>query len=320
MVDSGVRSAPPGNTRRGFWLPLLLYPSHTLPTATVPVAIAAGLACREQVFRPGVLALAFAGSWFIHTAGVLVDNHELLRRHPHVAEHPELLEALADGRLTLAQVRAAATVCLAAALACGLPLLALCGWPAVVLGLLGVAASLLYSASPWRYCRTGLAEPVFFIMFGFVAVAGAYYAQAVAAQAVTGNWEGFLRLPYADLAAWGMPAGALVTNVLLIDDLRDDTFDAMKGWRTGTVRFGPFWTRVRYTLLSALAYAAPVGLWLHTARPASLLPLLTLPFALAIGHAVLLGNDPRLLKPMSARASLLSCGYAVLWALGACWR
>lgn len=304
--------------KRGFWLPLLLYPSHTLPTATVPVAIAGGLAWRDQVFSPGALGLAFAGSWLIHTAGVLVDNHELLRRHPDVPEHPELLQALADGRLALHQVRLAAGICLAGALACGVPLVALCGWPALVLGVLGLAASLLYSASPWRYCRTGLAEPVFFAMFGLVAVAGAYYAQAAAAHAMPGNWDGFLRLPYASIAVWGAPAAALVTNVLLIDDLRDGAFDALKGWRTGTVRFGPRWTRVRYVLLSALAYAAPFALWLHSGRAASLLPLLTLPLAVPIGRAVL-GRDLRALAPMSARASRLSCAYALLWALGACW-
>ncbi len=36
----------------------------------------------------------------------------------------------------------------------------------------------------------------------------------------------------------GLPVGALVVNVLLIDDMRDRVHDRAKGWRTGSVRFG----------------------------------------------------------------------------------
>lgn len=36
----------------------------------------------------------------------------------------------------------------------------------------------------------------------------------------------------------GLPCGALVTNVLIIDDIRDRHFDRVKGWRTVAVRFG----------------------------------------------------------------------------------
>jgi len=76
--------------RREIWVDLLLYPGHTLPTAAAPVVVAAGLAVHDHVFAPVPLTLAFLGSWFIHIGGVLTDNYELLRGHPHVPEHPEL--------------------------------------------------------------------------------------------------------------------------------------------------------------------------------------------------------------------------------------
>jgi 1,4-dihydroxy-2-naphthoate octaprenyltransferase len=54
--------------------------------------------------------------------------------------------------------------------------------------------------------------------------------------------------------------GALVTNILLIDDLEDRRFDASKGWRTLAVRFGLAGSRLFYCFFSLLAYLAPLVL------------------------------------------------------------
>jgi len=82
----------------------LLYPGHTLPTAAAPVLVAAGLAVHDGVLAPLPLAVAFLGSWLIHVGGVFADQHELVRRHPQLPEHPELLRALADGTLEFASL------------------------------------------------------------------------------------------------------------------------------------------------------------------------------------------------------------------------
>ena len=69
-------------------------------------------------------------------------------------------------------------------------------------------------------------------MFGVVAVAGAYYVQAAPAYGATaGSLLVLQALPLKALVV-GLPVGALVTNVLLVDDIRDRNFDALKGWRT----------------------------------------------------------------------------------------
>lgn len=60
----------------------------------------------------------------------------------------------------------------------------------------------------------------------------------------------------------GLPVGALVVNVLLIDDIRDHEPDRDKGWRTGAVRFGVNWTRAEIVLLTVFAYIAPFWFWL----------------------------------------------------------
>jgi 1,4-dihydroxy-2-naphthoate octaprenyltransferase len=290
-------------SRRALWTGFLLYPGHTLPTAGAPIAVAAGLAAHDRVLAPLPLFVAFLGSWLIHLGGVFADQHELLRRHPQIPEHPELLAALRDGTLDLGQLRRAVTLCFVLAALTAPYMIHLGGAAALAIGVLGAASSFFYAAGPWRYAPRGLADPIFFAMFGIVAVAGAYYIQA-------------RELP-ASAFLVGLPVGALVTNVLVIDDIRDRGFDALKGWRTPAVRFGIGWSRSEYLGLSLLAYLAPFGFWLGLGYSAwVLLPLLTLPWASQIARVVYRSERREALVPMTPRASLLALGYALLLGLG----
>jgi 1,4-dihydroxy-2-naphthoate octaprenyltransferase len=288
---------------RELWTGFLLYPTHTLPTAAAPIAVAAGLAAHDGVIAPLPLFIAFLGSWLIHVGGVFADQYELVRRHPRLREHPELLQALESGVLRLGDLRKAIALCLALAALTAPYFIVRGGVLAAGIGLAGVVASVSYAAGPLRYARLGLADPVFFAMFGIVAVAGAYYAQA-------GTFT-------ANAFVVGLPVGALVTNVLVIDDIRDRAFDAEKGWRTGAVRFGLSWARYEFMLLLVFAYAAPFWFWLGLGFSAwILLPLATLPLAVPIARAVWREARRESLVPMTPRASLLSLAFSLLLAAG----
>jgi 1,4-dihydroxy-2-naphthoate polyprenyltransferase len=132
---------------------------------------------------------------------------------------------------------------------------------------------------PLVYARFGLADPVFFLMFGLVAVAGTYYVSAAASHPLTSHLAIAEALPF-NAFVLGLAVGALVDVMLLTDDLRDREDDRLKGWRTGPLRFGPDWTRIETAGFTALAYLAPLWFWLGLGfRPWVLLPLLTLPLA-----------------------------------------
>ncbi len=298
-------------SRRTIWIHLLLYPGHTLPTAAAPVLVAAGLAWRDGRFAAWPLALAFLGSWLIHVAGVFADNHELLRRHRGLAEHPELTAAVDDGSLRLRTLRLAIAACLVLAVACGIEPVRLGGGVAFALGVLGVAASLGYAAGPRPYAALGLADPLFFAMFGIVAVAGAYGVQAAAQPGFV--WTA---LPWRTFVL-GLPVGCLVTAVLVVDDLRDRHFDARKGWRTTAVRHGVAGSRREFVLLIAAGYLLPIAFWLGLGEPATvLLPLLTLPVAWSVVRAVRRFDSTRDLLPITPRTALLSLAFAALLAFG----
>jgi len=311
---AGERVVP---SAREIWVHLLLYPGHTLPTAAAPVLVAVGLAVHDGVFAPLPALLAFLGSWLIHVGGVFADNLALLRRHPDVREHPELSDAVATGALDLRVLRRATLACFVLGVAPGAWLAWIGGPLVVVIGVIGVLSSLGYAAGRLRYVRLGLADPFFFLMFGVVAEVGTYYIQ------VASRAEGVWRAPFLGdglpLEAFvvGLPVGALVTNVLVIDDVRDRAFDAAKGWRTTAVRFGLRGSRVEYLLLSALAWLAPFVFWRGLGLgAATLLPLLALPLALPIARAVLTRESTADLLAMTPRASLLAAVYAALLGLG----
>lgn len=159
-------------TRGQLWMRLLLYPGHTLPTAAAPILVGVGLAARDGVLAPGPALLFFATTWFVHLAGVLADNHTLIRRHPDLPEHPELLAAVAQQQLALSTLALAIAGSLVLAAVFGIGLVLDGGPPMVALALLGVAASLGYHAGPWPYVKHGVADPVFLGMFGVVAEIG----------------------------------------------------------------------------------------------------------------------------------------------------
>jgi 1,4-dihydroxy-2-naphthoate octaprenyltransferase len=294
---------------------LLLYPTHTLPTAIAPVLVGLGLAARDDVLAPVPALVGFLGSWVIHLAGVFTDNHELLRKHPDLPEHPELNHAIAIGSLKLSHIRIAIAACLALALATAPYLYAIGGGPVLAFGAIGIAASLSYNGGPWAYVRRGLADPVFWLMFA-VAVVGTYFIQVAAVRGAPEPWRLLASLP-PEVYVLGLPLGAIVTSVMLIDDVRDHAFDAAKGWRTGTVRFGVAFTRVEITALVAFAYLAPLAFWGALGLDAwVLLPLLSAPLAYGAVEPVWTRRDRAELHPATPRMARLAVVHSALLAIG----
>lgn len=323
MLRSSVRAA--AHTRRGtpaarrIWVDLLLYPTHTFPTAAAPVFVAAGLAAHDRVAAPVAAILAFVASWAIHVGGVFADNYALITKHRDIPEHPELLAALKDGSLTLRGLRFAIAACFVLALFTAPVLAESVGWPAVLaLGAIGTVASLGYGGGPLPYAKLGIADPVFFAMFGLVAVPTTYLAQAGLADkgSLAGLIDGFRSLrPELYLAA--LPIAALVTNVLLIDEIRDADFDRAKGWRSGAVRWGRDFGRVELATLTVFAYSVPFWLWLRGGYTiGALLPLVTLPTAIDVARRVRRARRFEELFPLTPRASRLAMVYGALSGLG----
>lgn len=298
----------PDWTWRELWTRKLIYPGHTFPTAIAPVLVAVGLAARNHTFTLLPAVAAFLAGWLIQFGGVVTDNYENLVRQPDDSEHPEMVAALRSGVLTLGTLKTTVFLSYGLAVLLGIYLLMVGGWPVAAIGLLSIVASWLYSAGPIPVGRIGLADPLFFFFFGIVSVIGTYYVQAASTGAA-----GF---PAAAFAV-SLPVGALITNILIVDDIRDREFDAVKGKNTVAVRFGINWSRAEFVALLTFAYLAPFWLWLSVGLgPGVLLPVMTVPLAVMLALGISKRDSFADLVPFTPRAALLSLGYCALLGVG----
>ena len=118
------------------------------------------------------------------------------------------------------------------------------------------------------------------------------------------------------LAWWAaVPVGCLATGILVVNNVRDVETDALAGKRTLPARFGRGFGVFEYWALLALSYAA----LLHPDVAAAtglfgLLPLGTLPLALALGRQVSRQRGAAL-NPVLARTALLLFAFGVLLGL-----
>jgi 1,4-dihydroxy-2-naphthoate polyprenyltransferase len=237
---------------------------------------------------------------------VLADRHELRERLPRLPErrghararrpearHAERARPSPDGPR-----RGARHV--AGALALGIYLAAIGGWPILVTGLASIAAGWAYTGGPWPFGYHGLGDVFVFVFFGLVATVGTTYVQLHAAP--RGAW----------IAA--IPVGALATAILVVNNLRDIATDKRAGKHTLAVRLGPAGTRVEYVLLLAVAFAAPFAL-LPVAGMSVLLPMVALPLVLQPLRIVLWGEGAELNAALGGTARL-HLVYGVLLALG----
>ena len=298
------------------WVRLLLHPAHSLPAAAAPVLVGAALAYRNRVFSLVPVMLGLLASWFIHVGGLFLENYWLLTAHAPLREHPDLAEAIDQGALSLRALRRVTAAWFLLAAVSGAYLVRYAGVTAPVLGVVGVLASTSYCVGTYSQTRLGIADPVFFAMFGIVAVAGTYYIQAAQFFVQPVGWH-FVReaLPW-QACVVGLPLGAIITNVMVVDDLSDIDVDRVKGWRTRPVVWGAAGARAEYVALMVFAYVLPFWFWHGLGFGAwVLLPLLSLPLAVWTTRLVFI-TKPADVEPVSPKTAGVGLLYAVLLSAG----
>jgi len=305
-------------TRREVWVGMLLYPQHTLPTALAPVLVASALAWHDGVFAVWAALAAFVAGWLVQLGGVIADNYNNLRRHGDDREHPRFVEALRAGVVSLEELRLAVLACHAGSVLAGLYLVYVGGVPVLAIGALSIAASLAYSSGPYPLGDNfGLGDPLFFVFFGVVSVMGTYYVQAAAH---AGDPFALALLPAgvsSTAFVTSLAIGALCTNILVIDNIRDLDFDRAKREHTLAVLIGPRASHVEYVALLALAYVVPFGLFLGGAFGWPIvLPALSLPYAIHVARRVLGTTEYVALLPMTPHAAQVLLIFAALFGIG----
>jgi 1,4-dihydroxy-2-naphthoate octaprenyltransferase len=281
---------------------LLATRPKTLPAAAAPVVLGTATAFNQGVFQLGPALAALLGALLLQVGANLANDVFDFQRGADVQGRLGPLRVTQEGLLTPTQVLLGMWLTFGLAALAGLYLIWVGGWPILVVGLLSILSAIAYTGGPFPLGYNGLGDLFVFIFFGLVAVCGTYYVQAGRLSA---------------LAVWtAIPAGVLVTAILVVNNLRDIPTDAAVGKRTLAVRLGLHGTRVEYRLLLVIAYLVPVLMvLLKVAGPWVLLAWISIPKALAVLRVVL-EQEGRVLNTALAGTAQLALIYSLALSLG----
>jgi 1,4-dihydroxy-2-naphthoate octaprenyltransferase len=275
---------------------------RTLTAALVPVMVGTALAVRHGVAKPLPALAALVGAMLIQVGTNLTNDYYDFKKGADTAERVGPQRVTQAGLVAPSRVLGAALLSFGLAVLVGLYLVWVGGWPIVAIGVASVLSGYAYTGGPFPLGYIGLGDLFVMVFFGFVAVCGTYYVQALSVPGV---------------AAWvSVPVGAIGTALIVVNNLRDADTDARVGKRTLAVRLGKPFARGEYAALLLAAFAMPVVLFLRGEAGTWLfLSLLAIPFALGPLKTVFTAEGAALNTALHATARL-QLVFGVLFSLG----
>ena len=292
--------AAPSPTRA--WL--LASRPATLPAAAVPVLVGTAAAIMQgAIFRPLIFAATLIAALLIQIGTNFANDYSDFHRGADHAGRLGPVRVTQSGLISQEAVRRGIAVAFGLALVPGAWLSWIGGWPILAIGIVSILCGLAYTGGPWPLGYHGLGDVFVFLFFGIVAVTGTAYLHL-------GAWSLFALL-------LSVPIGLLVTNILVVNNLRDLPTDRAAGKRTLAVRFGARAARTQYVVSTALAYVVPGALALGgDGRRWLLLPLASAPLAVVLVRRIVRGVEGRELNPVLERTGQLLLLYGLLLAIG----
>ncbi|MEI7559317.1 MAG: 1,4-dihydroxy-2-naphthoate polyprenyltransferase [Actinomycetes bacterium] len=297
MIQS---AAKPSGLR--IWL--LASRPRTLPAAVAPVLVGTALAS-QLANRFSVLAFiaTLAGALLIQIGTNLANDYSDARRGTDTEDRLGPVRVTAGGLVPPKQVLIGTYLTFGLAVSVGVYLVAISGWPLLVVGIVSIMAGVLYTGGPRPYGYAGLGEIFVFLFFGLVAVAGTYYVQTVEIA-----WESV------ELA---VPVGLLASAILVVNNIRDIDTDRRANKNTLAVRLGRPATRRLFASMVVLSFPLALLPWiLGSLGPGLALTLLAVPLAVPPLKAVATRTDGPALNKTLGDTGKLQLGFCILLSIG----
>lgn len=274
----------------------------TLPAAIAPVFIGTSVAYYDNKNNLIAASIALICALLIQIGTNFVND---LYDHLKGSDGDERVgpkRALATGIISINEMKLAISVTFGVTFLLGLYLVNLAGWPILIVGVLSIASGYAYTAGPYPLAYNGLGDIFVFAFFGVVAVVGTYYVQT-------------LQLTELIFVA-SIPAGTLVTNILVVNNYRDIDEDRGNNKNTLAVIFGKQFSRAQYSLQLLVAYVVPVFIFIKYGTSwMILLPLITLPLGIKLFKMLtyLRGEELNTTLELTAKLSVL---FSILFSIG----
>lgn len=197
---------------------------RTLPAAIAPAIVGNALAYHDGLYNLGLGIACVLISLLMQVIANLANDLYDFQKGSDTSDRLGPKRATAAGLISVRKMRVGIFVLVILTALLGGYVAYFRGVFVLVLGVFVVAGALLYSGGSIAYGYRGFGDLFVFIFFGLVATMGTYYAIT---EAVTIN--SFL---------FAMTQGFLITNILVVNNVRDRFTDEKSGKRTLAVILG----------------------------------------------------------------------------------
>lgn len=275
---------------------------RTLSAAVMPVMVGSALAYRDGMFDPLAATVALLCALLLQIGSNFANDLFDFLKGADTRDRQGPLRVVAAGLVSPERMKAALVIVFGVAFILGLYLVSVGGIPILLIGILSIIVAFAYTGGPYPLGYYGWGDIMVFLFFGVIGTVGTYYVQAL-----TVSGTAFIV---------SLPVGALITNILIINNYRDMDTDAKAGKRTTAVMFGEKFARAEFAALLSVAYGVPLFVWLfHDLSAWIMLTFVSFPLALRLLAMMntLQGKELNLALEQSAK---LVAVYGVLFAIG----
>jgi 1,4-dihydroxy-2-naphthoate polyprenyltransferase len=276
---------------------------QTLAASVVPVLVGASLAWSDQFFRWDTTLTALFCAVLIQVGTNFANDYYDFINGADTPDRIGFERATAAGLVSPKSMLFATWLTMGVAFLAGLYLVWIGGWIILLIGVLSLIFGILYTGGPFPLGYNGLGDLFVFIFFGFAAVMGTYYINAL-----EWSWISF----------WAsIPVGALCVNILVVNNLRDLHQDKKSGKKTLGVLFGEPALMIEYTLFMFVSFLMPIVFYeFYHLNGWIFLPLLTLPVAWLLLKQVWQHDDKRTLNNTLEQTAQFMVLYGFLFSAG----
>ena len=201
------------------------------------------------------------------------------------------------------KMKLAAFVTMFLAFLFGLYLVNVGGVTILAIGISSLVFGIMYTGGPFPLGYNGLGDIFVFVYFGIVATMTTYYLNT---------------LEWSSTSFWAsVIPGALSTNILVVNNLRDVAQDKLSGKKTLGVLLGEKALQWEYTLLLALALAIPPHFYFRLdASLCIFFPYLSIPLSLKLLAEIWSHQKKSTLNGTLEKTAAFMFVYGVLFTVG----
>jgi 1,4-dihydroxy-2-naphthoate octaprenyltransferase len=248
---------------------LLASRPKTLLAAVVPVMVGSALAISMKKFYLTYSIVALLCSILIQIGTNFTNDLYDYLKGSDTIKRKGPRRVLATGLISVSEMRLAIILVFGLTFVLGLYLVYSSGILILWVGILSIFAGIIYTAGPFPLAYNGLGDLFVFIFFGIVGTMGTYY----------------LHTQEISIIAFivSLPVGALITNILIVNNYRDIEEDREANKKTLTVILGRTFSRWQYIFLIMISYLTSFIMYLNfNYKLWIFLPMLTIPISVIL--------------------------------------